>query len=75
MHSNIPVGWGTRLGGLFSILLLIPPAAQEVIATVENVSLHWTAADKVSLISGAAIAAITIGGRFAQAVVAIVKGK
>lgn len=72
--QKIRAGIATKLGVAISILTLAKPVVNEIGALVENTSAHWTSGDKTLLISGAAIAGITMIGRFAQGVAAICKG-
>lgn len=74
-HLPIPVSLGTKLGIAASVLTLAKPVVEQIGALVENTAVHWTSGDKISLVSGSAIIALTVLGRFGQAVVAIVKGK
>lgn len=71
----ISKGIATWLGIIVSIGTLVPPLVGQLIALLENTSTQWSTAEKASLITGAAIATITLLGRFAQAVAAIIKGK
>lgn len=70
----IKKGIATWAGIVATIVALVPPAANQIIAFVENAQTHWSGAEKTSLIAGGAILIVTIGGRFAQAVAAILKG-
>ncbi len=70
----IKAGIGTIVGIIVSVGALLPPLVTQLIALFENTSAHWSGAEKIAVISGAAIAAITMLGRFAQAVAAIIKG-
>jgi hypothetical protein len=72
--TAIPVGPASKAGLVISILTLIAPLATQIVALVENTSAQWTTADKTSLIVGGAVAAVTLLGRFAQAVAQIIKG-
>ena len=71
--QQIRAGISTWVGIGVGVLALVPPLATGVIDDIENVSAHWNGAEKASLISGAAIVAITLLGRFGQAVAAILK--
>lgn len=72
--NPIKKGISTWAGIIASIVALAPPAANQIIAFLENAQAHWSGAEKTSLIAGGVILLVTIGGRFAQAVAAILKG-
>ena len=71
---NISKGIGTYLGIISAIATAAVPVVNQLVALVENTSAHWSTAEKTGLIAGAAIAAVTMIGRFAQAVAGIIKG-
>lgn len=71
----ITKGIATWLGIIVSIGTLVPPLVGQLIALFENTAVHWSGAEKASLITGAAIAGITLLGRFAQAVAKVLKGE
>lgn len=70
----IKKGIATWAGIVTSIIALVPPAANQIIAFLENAQTHWSGAEKTSLIAGGVILIVTIGGRFAQAVATILQG-
>jgi hypothetical protein len=72
--KKINVGLGSILGIVVAILTAATPVVSGIVSLVENVSVHWSSGEKIGLISGAAIAAIVLLGRFAQAVATIIKG-
>jgi TRAP-type mannitol/chloroaromatic compound transport system permease small subunit len=69
----IQKGIATWVGIIGSVLTLVPPLTNQVIALIENTQAHWSGAEKLSVVAGAVIAGVTLIGRFAQAVVAIYK--
>jgi hypothetical protein len=69
---KIKAGIATYLGIISSVALALKPATEQVVALVENTSVHWTSAEKTSLISGAVVAGVTIISRAAQAVAHII---
>jgi len=71
----ISKGIGTWAGIVTSIVALVPPAANQIIAFLENAQTTWSSAEKTSLIAGGVILIVTIGGRFAQAVAQILKAR
>lgn len=73
MAQQVSVGVGTKYGIFFSLIAAAKPVVDEIVALVENTSAQFSTADKVSLISGATIAGVTILGRFAQAVAKIIR--
>lgn len=74
VHGRIPIGLGTITGLVGAILAAITPVINGLIALIENVEVHWSSAEKLGLIAGAALAAFTLVSRGVQAVVAIIKG-
>ena len=75
MHGPIPVGIATKLGIGIAILGIIPPVITEVVAAIENTGVNFSTGDKTSAIVGGVTAVVTILGRCAQAVAAIIKEK
>jgi hypothetical protein len=72
---SIPVGLSSKAAIVVAILALLPPFITQIVALVENVSVHWTGADKTSLIIGAVTTLGLIVMRGAQAVAAILSQK
>jgi len=71
---KIKHGLGTWITAGASILALAPPLIKQIVATIENVSTHWSGGEEISLISGAVVAIALAGTKAAQAVAAILKG-
>lgn len=75
VHGSIPIGLGSILGLLVSIGTLALPVVTQIVGIFENVAVHWTEGEKISLIAGAVTTAVTVLARAAQAVAAILKEK
>lgn len=73
--TKIKNGWGTYLTLAISILAVVKPLGEQIIALVENTAVHWTSGEKTSLISGALVAAVLALTKAAQAIAAIVAHK
>jgi hypothetical protein len=71
---NISKGIATWAGIVAAIGAAAVPVINQFVALIENTSSQWSTAEKTGLIAGAAIAAVTMLGRFAQAVAQIIKG-
>jgi hypothetical protein len=69
---KIKNGWGTYSTLVISVLAVVKPLGEQLIALFENTAVHWTTGEKVSLISGAAVAAILAVTKAAQAVAHII---
>lgn len=73
MLQKIKAGISTWCGIISSVVLLVPPFVSQAITFIENNQSHFSGAEKTSAITGGALLAVTMLGRFAQAVAAILK--
>lgn len=72
---KIKNGWGTYLTLAISILAVLKPLGEQIIALIENTSVHWSSGEKTSLISGAIVAGVLALTKAAQAIAVIVAHK
>jgi len=72
--TGVAVGFGTKFGVIASIIAALKPLVDQLVALVENTNANFNKADKVSLISAAVVAGVTIISRGVQAGVKIWRG-
>jgi len=63
--------WATIIVGVVGAT---PVLVSGIVDQIENVQTHWSSADKTQLLTSAALIVVGAAGKYAQAVVAIIKG-
>jgi len=59
----VPVGISTKYALVFASLAALKPIVDQIVALIENTDVQWGTADKVSLVSAAVVAGVTILSR------------